>query len=103
MLWILDLRWDDDHRSGWDILRQHRAIAAVDRPACPSHRKVTLPQIHRPLQDGIMMNDLLDRQLGQDASEDEHGTQEDPLDALFDLSPQQTSSPRHPMMGSCRL
>ena len=25
-----------------------------------------------------MMNDLLDRQLGQDASEDEHGTQEDP-------------------------
>ena len=50
-----------------------------------------------------MMNDLLDRQLGQDASEDEHGTQEDPLDALFDFSPQQTSSPLHPMMGSCQL
>lgn len=50
-----------------------------------------------------MMNDLLDRQLGQDASEDEYGTQEDPLDALSDFSPQQTSSPLHPMMGSCRL
>ena len=80
---IFDLRRDDDHRSRRDVLGQHRPIAAVDRSACPRYREVTLPQVHRPLQDRVMMKDLFISELGQDAGKDEHSAKEDTLMRCF--------------------